>query len=92
MTYARLTKTTSLQEDDLARPGAGCLGLLRVLHDAPYLWVLPLHGSLVPASSAKIIAILFCRSQLSGTCGREWLYAAQSRHTSTPLLPTIEFP
>ena len=33
--------------------------ILRVLRHAPYLCVLPLHQSLVPASSGMVIAILF---------------------------------
>ena len=65
--------------------------ILRVLPHAPYLCALPLPRSLVPASLALVIAILFSASQLIGTCGRELLSVAQPRHTSTPLLPTIEF-
>jgi hypothetical protein len=50
-----------------------------------------LPKSLLPASSALVIVILFRGSQLIGTWCREWLSVAQSWHTSTPLLPTIEF-
>src|SRR2546429_4618740 len=53
---------------------------------------LPISKSLLPASSALVIVILSCGSQPLGTGCRELLSVAQSRHTSTPLLPTIEFP
>ena len=66
--------------------------IFRVLRHAPYLCVLPLPKSLLPASSALVIVILSCGSQPLGTGCRELLSVAQSRHTSTPLLPTIEFP
>jgi len=66
--------------------------ILRVLRHTPYVCALPLLRSLLPASPAVVVAILSRGSQLPGTCGREWLSVAQSRHTSTPLLPTIQFP
>jgi len=66
--------------------------ILRVLRHAPYLCVLPLPRLLVPASSALVIAILFHASHPIGTWCRELLCVAHPRHTSTPLLPTIEFP
>jgi hypothetical protein len=52
--------------------------ILRVLRHAPYLCVLPLHQSLVPASSGMVIAILFCGSKLIGTWSRQLLSVAQS--------------
>ena len=64
---------------------------LRVLRHAPYLSVLPLSKSLLPASSALVTVILSCGSQLIATWCREWLSVARSRHTFTPLLPIIEF-
>src|SRR5439155_23168271 len=64
----------------------------RVLRHAPYLCVLPLPKCLLPASSALVIVILSCGCQPLGSGCRELLSLAQSRHTSTPLLPTIEFP
>jgi hypothetical protein len=71
------------------------LSLTRILHvltHAPYLCVLPLPKSLLPPSSALVILILFRVGQLIHTWFRELLSVAPSRHTSTPLLPTIEFP
>ena len=66
--------------------------ILRVLRHAPYLCVLPSPRSLLSSSSALVMVILFSASQLVDTWCRELLSVAQSRHTSTPLLPTIEFP
>jgi len=65
--------------------------ILRVLRHAPYLCALRLPRPLVPALSALIIAMLFHASQLIGTRYRELLSVAQPWHTSTLLLPTIEF-
>ncbi len=65
--------------------------ILRVLRHAPYLCVLPLHQSLVPASSGMVIAILFVVASLLAhglaSCSR----SRSPRHTSTPLLPAIDF-
>src|SRR5205823_15064638 len=45
--------------------------IFRVLRHAPYLCVLPLPKSLLPASSALVIVILSCGSQPLGTWCRE---------------------
>jgi hypothetical protein len=66
--------------------------ILRVLRHASYLCVLPLPKSPLPPSSAPLIAILFCGCQHTGICCGEYFFPAQSRHPSTPLLLTIEFP
>ena len=66
--------------------------ILRALRHAPYLSVLPMPRPLIPHSSALVIAILFHASQLIRTWCRDLLSVVQPRHTSTPLLPTIEFP
>src|SRR2546429_3385370 len=65
--------------------------IFRVLRHAPYLCVLPLPKSLLPASSALVIVILSCGSQPLGTGCRELLSVAQSRHTSTPPFPQLNF-
>ena len=45
-----------------------------------------------PASFTTLFTILFRNNQLPSSYGHVSRSAAQPRHSSTPLLPTIEFP
>src|SRR5882672_6448559 len=51
----------------------------------------PLNRSLLPPSSTTVFAILFRRSQFPRARCHVSCPAAPSRHSLTPLLPTIEF-
>jgi hypothetical protein len=52
--------------------------ILRALRHAPYLYVLPLPKSLVPASLGTVIAVLFVLARVFGTCSRQLFFVAQS--------------
>src|SRR5205823_9298522 len=65
--------------------------IFRVLRHAPYLCVLPLPKSLLPASSALVIVILSCGSQPLGTGCRELLSVAQRSEEHTSELQSLAY-
>src|SRR6266436_3068818 len=65
--------------------------ILRVFRPAPYLCALPRNGSPFPPSLTTFFTTLFRNSQLPRSYSHVSRSAAQPRHSSTPLLPTIEF-
>src|ERR1700740_196453 len=66
--------------------------ILRVFRPAPYFCALSRNGSPFPAFSTTLFTIVFRNSQLPRSYGHVSRSAAQPRHSSTPLLPTFEFP
>jgi hypothetical protein len=65
--------------------------ILRVFRPAPYLCALQWNISPFPASSTSLFTILLHNSLLQDSYRQVSRPAAQPRHNSTLLLPTIEF-